>query len=192
MRVNDAARGRVGWSGPCVYWRGMAGALVLSGDRGRQGVTPACPASSAWRGGYQGARVWSGYGEVRRAPRGRVARVRAPVTSPMPLAAYLGVPGRASSGACRRPRGQGLVLAIFWDPWRATGHGGEADRGGKERGRCRGGGLAFGCGGAQAYAVSPDYSICLVSPAATMASLGWSPAWGPDVNKGGGPRASLR
>ncbi|KAK1604288.1 hypothetical protein QYE76_027961 [Lolium multiflorum] len=54
-----------------------------------------------------------------------------------------------------------------------------------------GGGLAFGCGGAQACAVSPDYAICLVSPAATMASLGWSPAWGPDLNKGGGPRASI-
>ncbi|KAK1616571.1 hypothetical protein QYE76_022088 [Lolium multiflorum] len=53
------------------------------------------------------------------------------------------------------------------------------------------GGLAFGCSGAQAYAVSPDYAICLVSPAATMASLGWSSAWGPDLNKGGGPRASF-
>lgn len=34
------------------------------------------------------------------------------------------------------------------------------------------GGLAFGCGGAQWCAVSSDYAIYLVSPAATMDSLG--------------------
>jgi hypothetical protein len=31
----------------------------------------------------------------------------------------------------------------------------------------------------------------LLSPAATLASLGWSAAWGPDLNKRGGPMVPL-
>jgi hypothetical protein len=47
-----------------------------------------------------------------------------------------------------------------------------------------GGGLAFGCGGAQGVCgVSGQRDLRLVSPAATVASLGWSPAWGPDTSK---------
>jgi hypothetical protein len=74
-------------------------------------MTSACPASSAWREGYYGARIWSGYGGIWRAPRGLVARVRAPVTSPMPLAAYLGA---------RRP-GPVVVLAVKGVYWRSSG-----------------------------------------------------------------------
>jgi hypothetical protein len=76
-----------------------------------------------------------GYGEIWRAPRGRV---RALGDVAMPLAAYLGRPGRASSGACRRLLDQRRVQAISWDHGRRVGHDGRGDGEEKQREACRG------------------------------------------------------
>ncbi|KAK1683484.1 hypothetical protein QYE76_044332 [Lolium multiflorum] len=104
------------------------------------------------------------------------------------------IPSRVGDGRGAPSSGQGAALSSVAS-MAAPGLGSVCPAGGGGRGWGRaavgnprspsprlstagGGGLAFGCGGAQVCAVSPDYAICLVSPAATMASLGWSPAWG--------------
>jgi hypothetical protein len=52
----------------------------------------------------------------------------------------------------------------------------------------RGGRLVWGPGVSGVFGLR---DLRLVAPAATLASLGWLAVWGPDLNKGGGPRVSL-
>ncbi|KAK1632146.1 hypothetical protein QYE76_006461 [Lolium multiflorum] len=53
-----------------------------------------------------------------------------------------------------------------------------------------GGGLAFRLRRCpDVSGVSGLRDLRLMSPTTTLASLGWSPMWGPDLNKGGGPRS---